>query len=81
MFPADKLLISVARGSQPADLIFKNARIINVFTGEIESGSVTVFNGYISGIGDYSNGKSIIELQGKYLAPVPSEFIKHSKES
>jgi len=29
-------LISVARGETPADLLLKNARIVNTFTGEIE---------------------------------------------
>ena len=28
-------LISVARGEKPADLLLKNARIINTFVGEI----------------------------------------------
>jgi len=29
-------LISVAKGELPADLILSNARVVNVFTGEIE---------------------------------------------
>ena len=31
-------LISVAKGELPADLILANARVVNVFTGEIELG-------------------------------------------
>jgi len=38
----DSSLISVARREFPADLILTNARIVNVFTGEIEPGNVAV---------------------------------------
>jgi adenine deaminase len=44
-------LIAVARGDKTADLVLKNGRIINTFTGEIEKGDVAVFSGRIAGIG------------------------------
>ena len=47
-------LISTARGDSPADLVIKNASIINVFTGEIEKGDVAIVEGRIAGIGDYT---------------------------
>ncbi|MGD0855640.1 MAG: adenine deaminase [Dehalococcoidia bacterium] len=62
-------LIAVARGDKPADLVLKNARIINTFTGEIEKGNVAIFDGHIAGIGKYSRAKEIIDLKGSYLAP------------
>ncbi|APV44338.1 adenine deaminase [Dehalogenimonas formicexedens] len=67
----DNLLrtIKVARGAEPADLLFKNARIVNVFTGEIESGSVAVSDGVIAGIGHYTAAKEVIDLGGKFLVP------------
>ncbi len=67
----DKLLrtIKVARGEEPADILFKNARVVNVFTGEIENASVAVCDGVIAGVGDYSDAKEIIDLCGKFLAP------------
>lgn len=58
----------VSRGIIKADIVFKNARIINVFTEEIIPGDVAVCNGIIAGIGDYS-GDVEIDLHGKYLAP------------
>ncbi|OGO01673.1 MAG: adenine deaminase [Chloroflexi bacterium RBG_13_53_26] len=64
-----KELISVARGQSPADLLLANARIINVFSGEIEQGNVAVYGGSIAGIGDYHQGRDILDLKGKYLAP------------
>ncbi len=64
-----KQLISVARGDTPADLILANARIVNVFTGEVEQANVVVSEGTIAGVGDYSQAKEIVDLEGKYLAP------------
>lgn len=62
-------LISVARGDVPADLLFKNARIINTFVGIIEEGNVAVYDGRIAGVGNYYKAKKIIDLDGSYLAP------------
>jgi len=62
-------LISVAKGESPADLILANAKIINTFNGEIETGNVAVCGDRIAGVGDYSKAKETIDLKGKYLAP------------
>ncbi len=62
-------LISVARGKKPADLLLKNARIINTFVGEIEQGNVAIYGDRIAGVGDYDKAKEIIDLQASYLAP------------
>jgi adenine deaminase len=62
-------LISVARGETPADLLLKNARIVNTFTGEIEQSDVAIYGDRIAGVGDYNKAKEIIDLQGKFLAP------------
>jgi len=62
-------LIAVARGDKPADLVLKNASIINVFTSSIEESSVAVHNGRIAGIGDYTDAGEIIDLKGAYLSP------------
>jgi adenine deaminase len=64
-----KRLISVAKGESPADLILANAQIINTFNGEIETGSVAVCGDRIAGVGDYTNGKKVIDLRGKYVVP------------
>ena len=64
-----KELISVARGKKPADLLIKNARIINTFVGEIEEADVAIYGGRIAGVGDYGEAKEIIDLQGAFLAP------------
>ena len=64
-----KGLIAVARGAAPADLLFRNARIVNTLTGEIEPGNVAVWKEWIVGVGDYSQARHSIDLKGKYLCP------------
>jgi adenine deaminase len=60
--------LSVARGEQRAELLFKNARLVNVFSGEIHKTHVAVEDGRIIGLGDYA-AKKTIDLKGAYLAP------------
>jgi adenine deaminase len=62
-------LISVARGETPADLLLKNARIVNTFIGETEQANVAICGDRIAGIGDYDEAKETIDLQGQFLAP------------
>ena len=64
-----KNLISVAREQTPADLVLTNARIVNVFTGEIEIGDLAITDGYIAGIGDYGNAKQAVDLQYNFVLP------------
>ena len=61
-------LIHVANGRQKADLVLKNANIINVFTENIEVGDVAVVDGMIAGIGTYE-GVVEKDMTGKYLCP------------
>ena len=68
-------LISVARGQAPADLILSNARIVNVFTGEIETGDVAIVDGYIAGLGDYNQAKQIIDLQYNFLLRGKTQYL------
>ena len=65
----DKRLLSVARGEHPADLLLTNARVVNVFTGEVERGNVAICGDKIAGVGDYDQAQEVIDLQGRYLAP------------
>src|SRR6266700_4487211 len=60
--------LSVARGEQPAELLFKNAKLVNVLSGEIHEANVAVDDGRVIGFGDYK-AKKVIDLKGAYLAP------------
>jgi len=62
-------LISVAKGELPADLLLANAKVVNVFTGEIEPGNVAICDEKIAGVGDYRQAKQVLDLSGNYLAP------------
>ena len=63
-------LLAVSRGDTPADLLLQNARIINVFTGEIEDPTDIAIHGErIAGIGGDYRGKEEIDLAGAYVAP------------
>jgi len=61
-------LISVAKGEAPADRLLANAKIINVFTGEIEGGNIAIYGDRIAGIGDYQ-AKEVVDVGGRYIAP------------
>ena len=60
--------LKMARGETPAELLFKNAKLVNVLSGEIHPANVAVTDGRIIGIGDYEAEK-VIDLEGSYLAP------------
>jgi adenine deaminase len=61
-------LISVAKGETPADLLLANAKVINVFTGEIEEGNIAICGDRIAGIGDYK-AKEVVDVGGRHIAP------------
>ncbi len=63
-----KELIKAARGEEPADLVLKGGRVVNVFSGEIERLDVAVKDGLIAGLGRY-DGREEISLGGKFLSP------------
>src|SRR4051812_13381573 len=60
--------LSIARGERAAELVFKNANLVNVLSGEIYKTNVAVEDGRIVGLGEY-DGKKVIDLAGAYLAP------------
>lgn len=61
-------LIRAARGNLPADLLLKNGRVVNVFTGEIEETSIAISGSRIVGLGDYAAAK-VTDLNGAYVCP------------
>ncbi len=61
-------MIDVASGRTRADLVLKNANVVDVFNGDIISGDIAIHGEYIAGIGEYA-GKKYTDLKGKYVAP------------
>ncbi len=62
-------IIPVALGDETARAIVSNAKIVNVFSGEIESGNIAIFRKRIAGIGDYTDGHETIDAEGLYALP------------
>src|SRR5579862_1269486 len=60
--------LAIARGEQPAELFFKNARVVNVLSGEVHDAGMAIDDGRIIGFGDYK-AKRVIDLKGAYVAP------------
>ena len=60
--------ILAASGEKRAGLVLKGARIVNVFTGELEEADVAVEGEYIAGIGSYE-GETEVDLSGKIICP------------
>ncbi|SDH85341.1 Adenine deaminase [Alteribacillus persepolensis] len=64
-----KKRIDVASGRVQADVVIKNARIIDVFNHDIIEGEdVAIADGYIAGIGKY-DGTKRIDANNRYLCP------------
>lgn len=63
-----KKLIDTAAGRIPADVVIKNCKIVNVFSGTITEGDIALCGGQIAGIGEYE-GKETVDAQGRYAVP------------
>ncbi len=67
-----KKVMDVAQGKAQADLIIKNAQVVNVFTKEIEEVDVAVAEGKIAwlGLDDLNRtAKKVYDAKGNYLIP------------
>jgi adenine deaminase len=60
--------IRVASGEGKVDLLIKNGRVINVFSGEIETQDVAIYEGGVVGFGDYETAKTV-DAKGDFLCP------------
>ena len=83
-------IIKAAKGDEKADLVIKNAQIINVLSEEIYQADVAIKDGIIAGVGSGYIGEKEIDAQGKFISPsfidghvhiessmlLPSEFAK-----
>lgn len=68
-------LAAVAMGQEPADLIIKDGRLVDVCTARIRPGcDIAVYKGIIACVGDCSHIRThektrIVDAKGKYLCP------------
>ena len=61
--------IDQALGRQPADLVVRNARILNLVNGELQSGDIAVCGNTIVGTLDSYQGCEEIDAQGRFAVP------------
>ena len=64
--------IQIARGEVPADLVLRNAQLVNVCSGECYPADVAIADGCVAGVSALSKGYQGHEerdLQGRWLAP------------
>ncbi len=83
-------IIKVSKGENKADLVIKNAKLVNVLSEEIYETDIAVIDGKIAGISKGYKGKEEIDVKGAYVTPsfidghvhlessmlMPSEFAK-----
>ncbi len=62
-------LINVARGLEKADLVIKNAKLVNVLSEEIHPCDIAITDGVIAGIGKDYHGEKEIDVNGAYVTP------------
>ncbi len=83
-------IIKVSKGEDLADLVLKNAKLVNVLSEEIYETDIAIIDDKIAGISKDYKGKEEIDLKGAYVTPsfidghvhlessmlMPSEFAK-----
>jgi len=66
----DPQFMAVCRGDEPADTVFVNGRVVNVFTRTVEPVSVGVFGGRVCAVtAEKVSAAQTIDLGGRFLAP------------
>jgi adenine deaminase len=63
-----KSLIRHAKGDEPADLLLRNGRVVDVLGGDVVSASVAIAGECIVGLGEYP-ARNEIDLKGSFVAP------------
>ena len=66
---AQEKIINVARGLEKAELVIKNANVINVLSEEIHHADIAIQDGIIVGVGDNYHGEKEIDVNGAYVSP------------
>jgi adenine deaminase len=64
-----KSIILVARGEKKAELVIKNAQILDVFNNQFIQGDVAVYQGVIAGVKESYTGETEVDAHGSYVVP------------
>ncbi|MBN2429371.1 MAG: adenine deaminase [Deltaproteobacteria bacterium] len=61
--------IATARGDRAADLVLKNARVVDVLAGETYESDIAIQGSLIVGVEKGYEGQETIDLEGRYVCP------------
>lgn len=61
--------LSIARGDEPADVVLRNGRVVNVYTGEIIKTDIALTGDTIVGLGSEYRGVEEVDLGDRYICP------------
>lgn len=61
--------VEIARGDKPAEIVVRNAKWLDVFSGVWQSGDVAVADGVIVGVKDDYEAAVVVDGQGCFLVP------------
>src|SRR5918911_4034051 len=64
-----KRKITLAKGQEKVDLVIKNTRVINVFSGDIHKTDVAIADGIFVGFGEGYDAKQSYDAQGRFMCP------------
>ncbi|RYL88955.1 adenine deaminase [Sporolactobacillus sp. THM7-4] len=72
--------IQTAGKKEPADLVIRNGKVIDVFSGKLTETDVAVTDGVIVGLGSYE-GKKTLDARGKIVSPALIDGHVHIESS
>jgi adenine deaminase len=61
--------IAQGRGDEPADLVLRGGRVLDLFTGSLIEGDVAICGDTIVGVGEAYEGREVIDVTGLILVP------------
>ena len=67
--PQMRRSIALAKGQDKIDLLIRNAKLINVFSGEIYNSDVAISDGIFVGFGDKYDSKKSYDALGRFMCP------------
>ena len=73
--------IAVALGEKKADLVIKNAQIVNVLTEEIYESDVAITNGRVAGVAKGYQGEKDLRLRPPHKDPGAVPVPRHASLS
>src|SRR3954471_3459749 len=62
-------LVRVARGQEPADLVVRGGRVVDVLGQQIRTADVAIVADRIAAVGEGLGGREGVEARGRYVAP------------